>query len=164
MFHENYPFLPIHLTLIGMFGVAVPTFFLQFEPSYEKIQNQFLKQALSKAIPSSLTVCLITIICNKLFDVLQLDTNELHTIVVFTTFLVYSYTLKKVYVPLNQYRKTILILMIIAMILSMIILPTLFQLSFTTRSVLILIVLSILSPFFINVFQIIVDKIFIKID
>ena len=164
LFHENYPFLPIHLTLIGMFGVAVPTFFLQFEPSYEKIQNQFLKQALSKAIPSSLTVCLITIICNKLFDALQLDTNELHTIVVFTTFLVYSYTLKKVYVPLNRYRKTILILMIIAMILSMIILPTLFQLSFTTRSVLILIVLSILSPFFINVFQIIVDKIFIKID
>lgn len=164
LFHENYPFLPIHLTLIGMFGVAVPTFFLQFEPSYERIQNQFLKQALSKAIPSSLTVCLITIICNKLFDALQLDTNELHTIVVFTTFLVYSYTLKKVYVPLNRYRKTILILMIIAMILSMIILPTLFQLSFTTRSVLILIVLSILSPFFINVFQIIVDKIFIKID
>ena len=164
LFHENYPFLPIHLTLIGMFGVAVPTFFLQFEPSYEKIQNQFLKQALSKAIPSSLTVCLITIICNKLFDALQLDTNELHTIVVFTTFLVYSYTLKKVYVPLNRYRKTILILMIIAMILSMIILPNLFQLSFTTRSVLILIVLSILSPFFINVFQIIVDKIFIKID
>ncbi len=164
LFHENYPFLPIHLTLIGMFGVAVPTFFLQFEPSYEKIQNSFLKQALSKAIPSSMTVCLITMVCNKLFDVLQLEMNELHTIVVFTTFLVYSYTLKKVYAPLNRYRKIILILMVVAMMISMIILPNLFQLSFTTRSVFILIILSILIPFLIKMFQIIIDKIFIQKD
>ncbi len=160
LFHENYPFLPIHLTLIGMFGVAVPTFFLQFEPSYEKIKKSFLKEALRKAIPSSMTVCLLTIICNALFDTLHLETNELHTIVVFTTFLVYSYTLKKVYSPLNRYRKIIFILMIFAMVLSMILMPNLFQLSFSRRSLFVLLILSIVSPCIVNAFQILINKIF----
>ena len=31
LFHEHYPFIPIHLTVIGMFAVAIPTFLLQFE-------------------------------------------------------------------------------------------------------------------------------------
>lgn len=160
LFHENYPFLPIHLTLIGMFSVALPTFFLQFEPSFERVKQSFIKQALYKAIPSSLTVCLLIILSNFVADYFKLSTNELHTIVVFTTFLVYSYTLKRVYSPLNKIRIFILVLMVIGMIFSMILLPNLFQLGFSTKNLMILIVLSLFIPIVIKLFQNIIQTIY----
>ena len=49
-----YPFLPIHLTLISAIGVGIPTFILQMEPSFERIQGKFLRNAFLKALPSSL--------------------------------------------------------------------------------------------------------------
>lgn len=153
LFHENYPFLPIHLTLIGMFSVALPTFFLQFEPSFERVKQSFVQQALYKAIPSSLTVCIFVIISNYVADYFKLSTNELHTIVVFTTFLVYSYTLKRVYSPFNKIRIFILIVMVIGMLLSMILLPNLFQLDFSVKNIIILTVLSLFIPIMVNLFQ-----------
>lgn len=153
LFHENYPFLPIHLTLIGMFSVALPTFFLQFEPSFERVKQSFVQQALYKAIPSSLTVCLFVIISNYVADYFKLSTNELHTIVVFTTFLVYSYTLKRVYSPFNKIRIFILIVMVVGMLLSMILLPNLFQLDFSLKNIIILTVLSLFIPIMVNFFQ-----------
>ncbi len=153
LFHENYPFLPIHLTLIGMFSVALPTFFLQFEPSFERVKQSFVQQALYKAIPSSLTVCLFVIISNYVADYFKLSTNELHTIVVFTTFLVYSYTLKRVYSPFNKIRIFILIVMVVGMLLSMILLPNLFQLDFSVKNIIILTVLSLFIPIMVNFFQ-----------
>ena len=38
----NYPFTPIQLTLISMFCVGIPTFFLALEPSRDRITGNFL--------------------------------------------------------------------------------------------------------------------------
>ena len=163
LFHEHYPFIPIHLTVIGMFAVAIPTFLLQFEPCFDKVNHSFLKKALSLSIPSSLSISFYTIICNALCDLFLLKTGEAYTIVVLITFLVYSYTLKKVYTPLNKYRFSIIITMIIAMVCSVFFLQKLFQLNITIRRLMITGILGLFIPLVVEMFYKIVH-IFIKLD
>ena len=155
----TYPFLPIHLTLIGMFGVAVPTFLLQFESCFEKCDKKFIIHALSISIPSSLTILFLTILCNIFEEKFSVCDTECHTIVVFLTFLVYSYTLKKVYTPFNKYRFVVLIGNFICMIASMLLLPNLFQLSISIKGLLFIVIFGTCSPLIISLFQKIINKI-----
>ena len=52
----NYPFQPIHLTLISALTVGIPSFFLALEPSQERAKGHFLKRILLKASPAALAV------------------------------------------------------------------------------------------------------------
>ena len=49
----HYPFEPIHLTLISMLTVGLPSFFLALEPSSERAEGHFLKRVLLKAAPGA---------------------------------------------------------------------------------------------------------------
>lgn len=52
----QYPFQPIHLTLISALTVGIPSFFLALEPSSERAKGHFLKRIIFKAIPAALGV------------------------------------------------------------------------------------------------------------
>lgn len=55
---ENYPFIPIQLSLIGAITIGIPSFLLALEPNKEKIRGKFLKNIISKAIPTGITVAI----------------------------------------------------------------------------------------------------------
>lgn len=55
---EQYPFEPIQLSLISIVTIGIPSFVLALEPNKERIQGEFLKNVISKAIPTALTVSL----------------------------------------------------------------------------------------------------------
>ena len=52
----QYPFQPIHLTLISALTVGIPSFFLALEPSSERAKGHFLKRIIFKAAPAALSV------------------------------------------------------------------------------------------------------------
>lgn len=52
----QYPFQPIHLTMVGALTVGVPSFFLALEPSSERAKGNFLKRILLKAAPGAMGV------------------------------------------------------------------------------------------------------------
>ena len=52
----NYPFQPIHLTLVSALTVGIPSFFLALEPSSERAKGNFLKRIILKAAPAALGV------------------------------------------------------------------------------------------------------------
>ena len=52
----QYPFQPIHLTLVSALTVGIPSFFLALEPSSERAKGHFLKRIIFKAIPAALGV------------------------------------------------------------------------------------------------------------
>ena len=52
----QYPFQPIHLTLVSALTVGIPSFFLALEPSNERAKGHFLKRILLKAAPAALGV------------------------------------------------------------------------------------------------------------
>ena len=52
---EEYPFIPIQLSLISLVTIGIPSFMLALEPNKEKIKGNFLKNIISKALPTGLT-------------------------------------------------------------------------------------------------------------
>lgn len=49
-----YPFVPIQLTLISGLLIGLPSFLLTLEPSYERIQGNFLRNIILNALPGGL--------------------------------------------------------------------------------------------------------------
>ena len=52
----QYPFQPIHLTLVSALTVGIPFFFLALEPSSERAKGNFLKRIILKAAPAAFAV------------------------------------------------------------------------------------------------------------
>ena len=52
---EEYPFVPIQLSLISLVTIGIPSFMLALEPNKERIKGNFLKNVISKALPTGLT-------------------------------------------------------------------------------------------------------------
>ena len=55
---EPYPLFPIHLTLIGMTSIGVPSFFLALAANKNRVEGDFLKKTLTKAAPCGLLAVL----------------------------------------------------------------------------------------------------------
>ena len=56
LWQKEYPFMPIQLSLISMVTIGIPSFLLALEPNKDRIQGNFLKNILKKALPTALTV------------------------------------------------------------------------------------------------------------
>lgn len=59
---QEYPFQPIHLSLISVVTIGIPSFLLALEPNKERIHGNFLKNIISKAIPTALTTIVSIIV------------------------------------------------------------------------------------------------------
>ena len=55
---EEYPFMPIQLSLISVATIGIPSFLLALEPNKDRVQGNFLKNIIKKAVPTSITVIL----------------------------------------------------------------------------------------------------------
>ncbi|MQM25308.1 HAD-IC family P-type ATPase [Glycomyces sp. NEAU-7082] len=49
-----YPFLPIHQSLINLFTIGLPAFFLALAPTFEKAKPNFVRRVLKFAIPAGI--------------------------------------------------------------------------------------------------------------
>lgn len=58
MIGEEYPFMPIQLSLISLVTIGIPSFLLALEPNKDRVQGDFLKNIIKKAVPTALTVIL----------------------------------------------------------------------------------------------------------
>ncbi|MBO3733415.1 HAD-IC family P-type ATPase [Glycomyces niveus] len=57
-----YPFLPIHQSLINLFTIGLPAFFLALAPTFEKAKPNFVKRVLKFAIPAGICCAVPTFI------------------------------------------------------------------------------------------------------
>lgn len=55
---ELYPFIPVQLSLISVVTIGIPSFLLALEPNNERIKGNFLKNIISRAMPTALTAVL----------------------------------------------------------------------------------------------------------
>ena len=108
---QPYPFLPIHLTLISALGVGIPTFLLQMEPSFERVQKHFFFHAFMKALPSSITVFICAMIAVGIRNWFQFGDEMFNGIFVLVTSVVYLVTLWRVYHPVTKLRVMVIGLM-----------------------------------------------------
>ena len=55
----NYPLEPSQISLISMFTIGIPAFFMSLEPNTDRINGHFLSNVLFKALPGGLTDFLV---------------------------------------------------------------------------------------------------------
>ena len=85
LMQENYPFVPIQLSLISFVTIGTPSFLLALEPNKEKITGSFLKNVLKKALPTGLicTISIFILILLNKFNIIE--TSKLSTLCVIST-------------------------------------------------------------------------------
>lgn len=79
---NSFPISPSQLTLIELFAIGIPAFFLALQPNYQKIQGHFISNVIRRALPGALAVAFEVMLTYILSKALGLSTLEVTTIVV----------------------------------------------------------------------------------
>ncbi|OHW63474.1 putative cation-transporting ATPase F [Andreesenia angusta] len=75
-----YPFIPIHLTLMGSLAIGIPSFFLALSPNDRKVSRGFLYRVLSTTVPKGITVALSTFLMFAIAHFSGLDLDSTRTL------------------------------------------------------------------------------------
>lgn len=57
----DFPFVPIHVTMIGWFTIGIPGFFLSLAPNTERAQPGFTRRVIIKAIPGGVIIGVLVV-------------------------------------------------------------------------------------------------------
>lgn len=129
----TYPLEPSQISLISMFNIGIPAFFLAMESNGNRIEGKFLKNVFLKALPAGLTDALAIaalVVCGKVFG---LPSEDIATAATMLLAIVGFMILFKISVPLNKYRGTVLVCNMIAFVLCAVVLNELFAIKSMSR-------------------------------
>ena len=108
VFMFTYPLEPSQISLISMFTIGVPAFFLALEPNKNIIKGHFLTNVFLKALPAALTDALAVgalVIFGRTFGV---DSTDISTAATMLLAIVGFMILYKISAPMNKIRAAIL--------------------------------------------------------
>lgn len=109
----NYPLQPSQISLISMFNIGIPAFFLALEANEKKQEGKFLTSTLLKALPASITSFLSIAALVMFAQLFELPTTDIGTASTYLLSVIGFIILFQLSEPLNKYRTIILILCII---------------------------------------------------
>ena len=105
----EYFFIPIHLTLITMFTIGMPSFILALESNNELVKGNFLQKVFLKSIPSAITVVFNVVIIALFKRQFELDPDLCNTLTVFLTASTGFIFLNNICKPYNLLRSILMI-------------------------------------------------------
>ncbi len=103
-FMINYPLEPSQISLISMFTIGVPAFFLALQPNKNIIQGHFLSNVLIKALPAGITDFLVVgalVVFGQVFEVGETDISTACTMLLAIVGFAILYNISK---PMNALR------------------------------------------------------------
>lgn len=103
-FMINYPLEPSQISMISMFTIGVPAFFLALQPNKNIIQGHFLSNVLIKALPAGITDFLVVgalVVFGQVFEVGETDISTACTMLLAIVGFVILYNISK---PMNALR------------------------------------------------------------
>jgi len=156
---REYPFLPVHLSVISAFGVGLPTFFLQLEPSFERVGGRFFTNAFRNSIPSAVAVFLTSILCMLIRDGFYLPDERFYGIFVSVTCFIYVYTLYRVYYPPTKLRWSVFAAMAGCMLVFFVFAEQLVNVSYEWIDLVVILPMMVFEPFLISLLARIYDGI-----
>ena len=140
----TYPMEPSQISLISMFTIGVPGFFLAFQPNKERIQGHFLTNVFLKALPAGLTDVLMVgalVVFGKTFDVNTTDISTAATMLLLIVGFIILFNICK---PVNIFRGVVWGGCLTGCILCIIFLPKLFAITgMSTKCIMLFVVFSI---------------------
>ena len=140
VFMFTYPLEPSQVSLISMFTIGVPAFFLALEPNKNMIKGHFLTNVLLKALPAALTDALAVaalVIFGRIFDVSSTDISTAATMLLAIVGFMILY---KISAPMNKIRFSIVSGCIAGLLFCSIFLKDLFAITSMTKECIMLFV------------------------
>ena len=140
VFMFTYPLEPSQVSLISMFTIGVPAFFLALEPNKNMIKRHFLTNVLLKALPAALTDALAVaalVIFGRTFDVSSTDISTAATMLLAIVGFMILY---KISAPMNKIRFSIVSGCIAGLLFCSIFLKDLFAITSMTKECIMLFV------------------------
>lgn len=128
-FMITYPLEPSQISLISMFTIGIPAFFLALQPNKEVIKGHFLTNVFLKALPAGLTDVLAVgalVVFGGTFDV---SPSDIPTAATMLLAIVGFMILFKICQPLNTLRVIVWIGSIVGLLACSIFLPDLFAIT-----------------------------------
>lgn len=108
VFMFTYPLEPSQISLISMFTIGIPAFFLALEPNKNIIKGHFLTNVFLKALPAAITDAMAVgalVIFGRTFGV---DSKDISTAATMLLAIVGFMILYKISAPMNRIRAVIL--------------------------------------------------------
>lgn len=129
VFMITYPLEPSQVSLISMFTIGVPAFFLALEPNKSMIKGHFLTNVFLKALPAALTDVLAVgalVVFGETFGVNATDISTAATMLLAIVGFMILYRISR---PMNKIRVAVLLLCICALLFCSTVLNKLFAIT-----------------------------------
>ncbi|HIR28875.1 MAG TPA: cation-translocating P-type ATPase [Candidatus Choladousia intestinigallinarum] len=137
----NYPLEPSQISLISMFTIGIPAFFMSLERNTDRIQGHFLSNVLFKALPGGLTdfltVSALYLFCME-FNVSENDVSTSCTILLAIVGLMILYQIAS---PMTKAHWLLWIAMAAGLVYCMIFVSSIFAISSISKKCLMLLVM-----------------------
>ena len=160
VFMFSYPLEPSQISLISMFTIGIPAFFLAMEPNKNIIKGHFLTNVFLKALPAAITDAVAVgalVIFGRTFGV---NSTDISTAATMLLAIVGFMILYKVSAPMNKIRAGILGGCILGLLFCSIYLNDLFAITgMTTECVMLFVVFAIATEPVLRYLTLLVGKI-----
>ena len=161
--HFDYPFQPIHLTLISALTIGAPSFILALEPNKERVKGKYIVNVIRKSIPGAMTMVFNIIALAILCSFIQFNNTEISTLAVMITGFAGLLVLFKVSLPFNWIRCALFCAMLGAFVFAIFLLKDLFSLASITLPMLYcFLVLAGFAIIIFVLFSLLIDKLLSK--
>lgn len=155
----NYPLQPSQISLISMFTIGVPAFFLSLEPNHNRVSGHFTANVLMKALPAGLTDFFVVgamVIFADTFGVDAADASTAATLLMSTVGIMILYRIMK---PMNRYHTVLLAAMIGGLLFCLKMMKGLFAItSISPKCAMLLVVFAIITEPSLRYLGILVEK------
>ena len=159
VFMFTYPLEPSQISLISMFTIGVPAFFLALEPNKNIIKGHFLTNVFLKALPAAVTDALAVgalVVFGRTFGV---DSTDISTAATMLLSIVGFMILYKISAPMNKIRVGILAGCIAGLLFCSIFLKDLFAITgMTMECVMLFVVFAIATEPVLRYLTVLVEK------
>jgi len=134
---REYPFIPIHLSIISMTAIGLPSFLLTLEQTETVTQSGFLKHVLRISLPGALTMVLDMLLIQVLGVYFGFEADLISTYNLLSAGMISMLVLVSVCMPLNKKRRALCILCVSLFLAAVLILPGFFSIHpfFVWRSI-----------------------------
>lgn len=140
----QYPLAPSQVSLVSMFTIGIPAFFLALQPNKEIIKGHFLTNVVVKALPAGLTGMLAVSALSVFGQVFGVGSDDISTASTILLAIVGFMILFRICRPFDSLRIVVWVGCIIGILLCGTFLPELFAISsMSTKCVLLFVVFSI---------------------
>lgn len=133
--NNEYPFIPIQLSLTSMVTIGIPSFILALEPNNDKISGKILSNVLQKSVPTALTIVISIMIIYLFQNPLLLTETQVSTLCVLLTGATGFMLLFYISYPFNKLRRILFIFVVTVFILFVVGLRNFFSLTLLTPHV-----------------------------